>query len=888
MWIRRIRYWLRSGQREASLRAEMEAHLEERTAELREEGLREADARSRARREFGNFGAKQEESREIWIARCWWDFWQDLRYGVRQLAKSPGFTAVAVLSLALGIGANTTIFSLGSAMLLRPLPTEEPERLVSVFTSYAGGERYGQTSHPDYEDFRDRTDLFSGLAAFGFSPVGLKAGERTEIVMGQVVTWNYFSVLGVEPILGRDFLPEEDQTLDTHPVAILSHRIWKSRFGSHPEVLGQTVLINDHPFTIVGVAPEGFHGSISILAPDVWVPLMMANRALAWVQRFGPGRRRDPFLFVVGRLQSGVGIEQAQAAMDVLAANLERQYPYHNKGKTVTLVEAGRARLGFGTTDSIKPVFALLMGVVILVLAIACFNVANVLLAKAAGRQREIVLRISLGASRLRVVRQLLTEGVMLSLAAGFTGVLIAVWSLDLLSNMLRSISEFPIEIDVRLDHRVLGFTLLLSLVAGTLSGLAPALQVVRAGQLASLLKEQALSVTRSKGGARMQNGFVIAQVALSLILLISTGLFLRSIRKTLAVDPGFDPNNRLALPINLNYGQYEEAEGRLFYRQLAERVRALPGVRQAALSAFLPLAESHGRHDVWIDGYDPAPDESMLVRRNMVGPEYFETLGIPLLSGRAINKWDREDTKPVAVINKAMARRYWPGRDPIGRTIHVGDTVHEVVGIAQDGKYEDLREESAPYLCLPMTQHEYSERFHLVVRTSGDPRAMMAVVRDELIRLHPNLPAPKITTLAEFVGEAAQRGEGPSMFVGISGLLALFLALIGIYGTTSYSVSQRTREIGVRMALGARQGEILGHVIRGALRITLMGVGIGLVGAIAMTRLWSAYLFGVTPQDPLTFAGVSVMMILVALAACYLPARRAARTDPMAVLRYE
>jgi predicted permease len=475
----------------------------------------------------------------------------------------------------------------------------------------------------------------------------------------------------------------------------------------------------------------------------------------------------------------------------------------------------------------------------------------------------------------------------LLALVAGVSGLLLSVWAFDLIAAWLRTTSGFPLEIDLSLDHRVLGFTLLLSVATGILFGLAPALKVNRAGQFAAL-KDQGLALTRTKGRARIQNGFVVAQVALSLILLISTGLFLRSLQETLAVDPGFDPDNRLVLPINLNYGQYEEAEGRLLYRQLADRVRSLPGVREAALAAFLPLSQIHGHHDIWIDGYDPAPDESMLVKRNMVGPGYFETLGIPILKGRGIDERDKENTKPVAVINEAMARRYWSGREPIGRTIRVGDTVYEVVGVARDGKYGSLREQPVPYLCLPMTQHEYSEQFHLVVRATGDPRTMMAPLRGELKRLDPNLPPPQIVTLTKFVEDVAERDEGPLTIVGISGLLALLLAMVGVYGVMSYSVSQRTQEIGVRMALGAQRGQILKQVLSSGLKVTLLGVCIGLVGAVALTRLWSAYLFGVSPLDPLTFIGVAVTMILVAFAACSIPARRAARVDPMVALRYE
>ena len=812
---------------------------------------------------------------------------EDVRYGLRMWGKNPGFTAVAVVSLALGIGANTTIFSLGNALLLRPLPVEEPDRLVSVFTSYAGGDPYGQTSLPDYEDFRDRTDLFTGLAAYSWSLMGLRVGDRTKVVMGQVVTWNYFSVLGVHPYLGRGFLREEDQKPDTHPVAILSHRTWTSRFGSNPGILGQTVRLNDYPFTIVGIAPEGFHGPLSILAADVWVPTMMAKRALAWVQLFGPDRRRDPFLYVLGRLKPGVSIVQAQAAMKVLAAQLEKEYPRYNWGKSVTIVRADQNRVGTGNTDDAKALFALLMGVVIVVLAIACFNVANILLARATGRQWEMGLRVALGASRGRIVRQLLTESTLLALVAGVSGLLPSVWAFDLIGAWLRTTSGFPLEIDLNLDHRVLGFTLLLSVATGILFGLVPALKVNRASQFA-VLRDRGLSLARTKGRVRIQNGFVVVQLALSLILLISTGLFLRSLQETLAVDPGFDPNNRLVVPINLNYGQYGEAEGRLLYRQLADRVRSLPGVRQAALAAFLPLSQTHGHHDVWVDGYVRARDESMLVKRNMVGPGYFETLGIPILKGRAIDERDKENTKPVAVINETMARRYWSGRDPIGGTIRVGNKVYEVVGVARDGKYGRLREKPGPYLCLPMTQHEYSEQFHLVVTASRDPRSMMALLRHDLEKLDPNLPPPQIITLTQFLEDVAVREEGPLRIVGTSALLALLLAMVGVYGVMSYAVSQRIQEIGVRMALGAQPGQILRQVLSGGLKVTLLGVGIGLVAAAVLSRLWSAYLFGVTPLDPLTFVGISMMLLGVALLACYIPARRATKVDPMVALRYE
>jgi predicted permease len=812
---------------------------------------------------------------------------QDLRYSLRTLAKSPSFAIVVILSLALGIGANTTIFTLGNAVLFRPLPVQDPERLVTVFTSYAGGVRYGQTSLPDYEDFRDRSDVFSGLSAYTWSPVGLKTGDRTEVVVGQAVSWNYFSVLGVRPFMGRGFLRVEDQTPDTHPVVVLSHRVWTSRLGADPDILGKTVRINDYPFTVVGIAPRGFNGSASILAADVWVPIMMAKRALAWVQLLGPGRRRDPFLTVVGRLKPGVGIEQAQAAMQALAASLEKEYPYYNRGKTVTLVKADQNRLVQGDTDEAAMGFALLMCVVLVVMVIACLNVANILFARGTGKRKEIAMRMALGASRGRIIRQLLTESVLLSLAAGVAGLLLSLWTFDLIAAWIRGTSAVPIEVDLRVDHQVLGFAVLLSLATAVISGMAPALMASRT-DLLSTLRGQSMSLTRSRRLAQMQNGFVVAQVALSLILLISAGLFLRSLQKTLVVDPGFDAGGRLVIPLSLYYGQYEEVEGRQFYQQLVDRVRTLPGVREATFAAYLPLGDVHGHHDVWIEGYDPAPDESMLVKRNMVGPGYFATLGVRIVKGRAIDERDIEGAKPVAVVNEAMARRYWPGRDPIGGTVRVGRTVHEVVGIARDGKYGSLREKTIPYLCLPMAQHEFTKQAYLIVSTVAYPQSLFGPLREELKKLNPNLPAPNIVTMDEFVEEAAGRDEGPLGIVGICGLIGLVLATVGIYGVMSYSVSQRIQEIGIRMALGAGPNEVLTQVVRSGLRITLLGVGIGLFGAIGAARLWSAYLFGISPLDPMTFVAASVMVSLVAMVACYVPARRATKVDPLVVLRYE
>ena len=810
---------------------------------------------------------------------------QDLRYGIRMLAKSPGFTTVAVLTLALGIGANTAIFTVVNSLLLRPLPVEQPDRLVAVFMTHKGDDTFNPSSYPDYSDLRDRNGVFSGVAAHFYCPMSLKTVDRPEVVIGQAVTSNYFNVLGVRPFLGRTFLPEEGETPGSHPVAVLSYRVWERGFDSDRGIIGKKVLVNDHPFTVVGVTPRDFTGLSTAIVPAVWVPVTMIRQVIPFP--ISLTNRDDPWLLIVARLKPGVSMAQAEAAAKVLAANLDKEYPSGaNTEKSFSLLEANRNRIGpTNTTDGVRRGFVLLMMVVGVVLLIACFNVANLQLAKASGRQREIALRTSLGASRARILRQLLTESVLLSLLGGLGGLFVGAWTVDLLG-MFQPPSIFPIKFDLSPDWRVLTFTLLLSLLAGILFGLSPALQATRSDQLAAL-REQTPTLSRSRRKTRTQNTLVVAQIALSLVLLITAGLFARSLQHTLDVDPGFDARNGLVAPVDLGFGQYSESEGREFERHLVDRVKALPGVKSAALAGNIPLGQLHLHGTVSIDGYVPAPGEQMVLERNVVGPEYFQTMGIPILEGRGIDDRDTKDSQPVAVINQAMAERYWPGRDPIGKTFNFGKD-WEVVGMIKDGKYDALNETPQPYFCLPLSQTDYVKSSYLVVRTLGDPRGAMLPILQLLQQLGPNLPPPRLLTLNQYLEESVQGTAGPAQVVGVFGLLALVLAMVGVYGVMSYSVSQRTHELGIRIALGARRNQILKLVLRRGLVVSLLGVGIGLAAALALSRVLAGFLYGVKAMDPVAFSVASLGLMLFALAACYIPARRATKVDPMVALRYE
>jgi predicted permease len=612
----------------------------------------------------------------------------------------------------------------------------------------------------------------------------------------------------------------------------------------------------------------------------------MADQALPFTPNVES--RVDPWLQLVGRLKPGATENDAQASLDVLAANLRAAYPDLNAGKGILVEELDGGRLGTPeATGGAKSLLAVLLGVVGFVLLVACFNVANLQLAKATARRREIALRSSLGASRWRIVRQLLVESVLLAVIAGAVGLGLGIMAVDALQS-LQPRTEVPLDILVALDWRVLAFTLVVALSTGLLFGLVPALQVLRGNQ-SDALTDQSLSTSQSSGKTRLQNSLVIAQVALSLVLLTGAGLFVRSLRNTLAIDPGFDLRNGLIVPVNFGFTQYDEAEGTDIRRRLLERVASLPGVESAALSAFLPLGLMHGHHDVVVEGYEPAPDEYMLVKRNMVSAAYFETMGIRVLNGRAIDERDNEGSQPVAVVNEAMAQRFWPNQDPVGRTVQADlGITYMIVGVIEDGKYANLREAPEPYLAIPLGQGEYVQRVNLVVRTALESSNMVEPISAEVRRLAPNVPQSSVLTMSQYLEYSEGAVKAPATLVSAFGFLALVLAMVGLYGVMYYSVSQRTREFGIRMAMGATEVGIAKRVMGRGLRTTLLGVVIGVALASATTRVLSGFLYGVSTLDPLVFTVVSATLLAVGLLAAWLPARLASRTDPMEVLRVE
>ena len=722
---------------------------------------------------------------------------QDIRYGWRQLLKHPGFTALAILSMALGIGANTAIFSLVDTVLLRPLPVQEPSQLIAVDGQLRNGTDFTLQSYPNYKDYRDRNTVFSGLLAYRFVVTSLSHNGVNERVWGFDVSGNYFDVLGVKPALGRGFLPEEDQTPGSHPVVILSHASWQKRFAADPNIIGRTVLINTHPFTIVGVAPKGFIGTEVAFAPEFWAPMSMAKQiepGSTWLDS-----RASDNLFTIGRFKPGVTLAQAKADLDGITLQLAKEYPAENAGRRVLLMPPG-----LFIPDIRNSIFAfsgLLAVVGALVLLLACVNLANLLLARATERRKEIGIRLAVGASRARLVRQLLTESVMLSVAGGAVGLLLAAWTNYLVAS-IKLPTDITLLFDLRIDWRVLVFTLALSIVTGMVFSLIPALQSSKPELVPALKDESSMAGFRR---SRLRNSLVIAQVSLSLVLLISAGLIVRSLQAAQRMRPGFNPQNAVALSFDVGLQGYDDAKGRAFYQQIMERVRAIPGVRSIAATDVLPLSLDYSSNVIYIEG-QPVTSKSdwPLAIPYSVSPKFFETMGMALQGRDFLPTEDKKESR-VAVVNETFARRFFKGQNPIGKRYnHTGpeDPFWEIVGVVPDGKYNTLGEEPKAVVYRPLRY--FDSTFVLVARTEGDPRTVLAALRREVQRLDPTLPIYDVKTLTEHMNIPLFPAKMAAAVLASFGVLALVLAAVGIYGVMSYVVAGTDARD--RIAHGARR----------------------------------------------------------------------------------
>jgi predicted permease len=808
---------------------------------------------------------------------------KDIQYGFRNLVKRPSYAAIALITLALGIGANTAIFSLISTVLLRPLPGAHPEQLVEVYGTLHQGSDYTIQSYLNYKDYRDRNNVFSGLMSYRFAPMSLSHDNHNERVWGYLVSGNYFDTVDVQPFLGRYFLPEEDQTPDSHPVAVITHACWQKRFASAQNVIGQSLRINNHLFTVIGVTPEGFRGTEVAYSPEVFVPNMMAHviePGSTWLDS-----RDSDNLFVVGRLKPGITTAQAESSLKTITDQLGQEHPHENRGRGVRLLTPGLFIPDI--RNSVISFSGVLMGVVGLVLLLACVNLANLLLARATERRKELAIRVAMGASRARLIRQLITEAVMLSLGGGLGGLFLAMWINALVSSM-KLPTDLAFVIDLRLDWRVLTFGFAVSLVTGISFGLLPALQSSRPDLVPALKDEQSMGGFRR---SRLRNALVVAQVALSLVLLVCAGLVVRSLQVAQRTRPGFTPENAVALSFDLGLQGYNEEKGRAFQKQIIERAPSLPGVRSAALVSTLPLSLDYSYMTIYVEGQPETGSTNLpLAVPNLISPNYFRTMEIAL-RGRDFEELDAKEESRVAIVNETFARRLFPGRDAIGGRFNFDgpdQPYWEIVGVAADGKYDSLSEDPKPAFYRPLLRN-YRAGVTLVARTAtATPESTIAVLRNELLRLDPTLPVYNVKTLAEHMSLPLFPFRIAAIVLGSFGVLAIILAAIGIYGVMSYVVAGRTREVGVRVALGASRSNVLFLIMRQGMSLALIGLVVGLVVGFAAAQLLVKVLFGVSPGDPLTFAGVSILLALVAGLACYLPARRATKVDPLEALRYE
>ena len=811
-------------------------------------------------------------------------FWQDVRYSLRMIAKAPGYAAIAVLTLALGIGANTTIFSWINSTLLNPIPGLASPNEVVALSLGRGTDNPFPFTYPDFESMRDGQQSFVGITAANIAPMSLTGKGKPERVWGMVASANYFDLLGVRPILGRGFLPEEDTKPGGAPVAVISYRLWQTHFGANPDVVGQTLEINQHPYTIVGVAPAVFQGSQTGLRSEIWIPIMMEEQLMPQGDLIHD--HHYFWLTALGRLKPGVRPEQAQEEMTLRLKREAKNYPEEHKGHDSVSVYP-LWRNPFGANQFLSTLLPMLMTIAGLVLLLACANVANLMLVRSVARRREIAIRLSLGANRWRLVRQLLVESLILALAGGLVAFAITFWTAGTFMKFIPK-TDFPISLGMRVDHTVLLATMVISVLTGVIFGILPALRASGEAPIA-VLKEDTGSASGGMRKARLASVLVVAQISLSLLLLICAGLFIRSFMSAQQINPGFNPHNVLIATYDLFTGGYSEASGVEFDRQLVAKLEAQPGIQSVALSSRVPLGFGGGSTAVNPEGYVSQANESMETQVAIVTPNYFQTLQIPLVKGRDFTPQDTKSSQRVVIVSETFVNRYWPNQEALGKQLN-SDLTHEwftVVGVARDSKVNGLNEKPTPFLYLPQYQ-VYRATMIVLARTNGDPLAAGKTVEKTIHELSADLVVFDITSLElrEQIASFGQRVAGT--FVGAFGLLALVLAAVGIYGVTSYTTRQRTHEIGIRMTLGASKRDVLRLVLGHGLRLTIIGVVLGLAASFALTRFLTSLLLGVTSTDALTFSSVALLLCAVALFACFIPARRAMRVDPMVALRYE
>jgi macrolide transport system ATP-binding/permease protein len=878
----RLRSIFQKNRAELELSEELQFHLQSQIDEYVAQGMNPKEAWHAALRSLGGMEQAKEECRDVRKVNVIEEFLQDVRFGLRILRRSPGFSLLAILCLTLGIGANAAVFSWIEGILFRPYPAvAHQERLVAVGGTSRDEPAGTPLSWPDFQDLQRRCTLCETLFVSKITGTTLSIGDRAERTTGSIVSANYFDAIGVPPMLGRGFLPGEDQGQSAHPVAVISYQLWQGRFRGDPQILGKTQRLNGVMHTIVGVAPKGFYGTFVGWGMNFWVPASMEDifesggykledRGARWIEAYA-------------RLKPGVTFAQAQQEFAAISGRLEIEYPATNRGRAMRFWPLWQTP--FNNAGTLLPTLEIMLAVVAFVLLIACANVGNLLLLRSFARRHEMSVRLALGAARARLWRQLLTEGLVLALFGAGGGLLVAYWCRHALVLLLPARGGVQMHLPGEIDWRVLALSGGVCLATTLLMGLVPALQTGKI-DLAQSMKMESAGLVGGGRRAWVRSGLVLVQVSLSFVLLVGAGLLLQSLLRVRTASPGFNTRSVQNTTIDLVSAGYTPARAQIFQDALLERVRALPGVESAAFAKMTPLSYvSSATAPIVVDGYQPPPEESPAVEYNEVGDSYFVTMGIPLVAGREFTRADDEKAALVAVINETMAQRYWQGRDPLGQRIQLKGRWMQVVGIAKDSKYSSIRENPTPFLFVPLRQNSLRGSV-LNIRTPLAPQSTATALARDVHALDSNLAPYEVITMQEQLDRSTSAQMVAVTLVGILGALALVLAAIGLYGVMSYSVSQRARELGLRMALGAGASDLLRLILSRGLTLTGAGLLLGAATALLLTRLLGNLLYKVSPRDPIVFGCTSAVMALVCVAACLIPAWRAARTDPMRALR--